>query len=162
MGSEMCIRDSVEAPHLGMSLYHHSVAKTWGRRAITVPIFLLIAAILVFTSPLWGVLTFFYELTLGRGNRFSRLRTIIMITTFFVLEGVGIFVAVCLWVLFIGRTKSSGFTQAHLKLQWWWTTTNFAAIQRIFNLGLSIENACLLYTSPSPRDLSTSRMPSSA
>ena len=26
----------------------------------------------------------------------------------------------------------------------------------------SIEDACLLYTSPSPRDLSTSRMPSSA
>ena len=28
--------------------------------------------------------------------------------------------------------------------------------------GLSLVNACLLYTSPSPRDLSTSRMPSSA
>ena len=28
--------------------------------------------------------------------------------------------------------------------------------------GLSLHNACLLYTSPSPRDLSTSRMPSSA
>ena len=26
----------------------------------------------------------------------------------------------------------------------------------------ALENACLLYTSPSPRDLSTSRMPSSA
>ena len=29
-------------------------------------------------------------------------------------------------------------------------------------LGQGISNACLLYTSPSPRDLSTSRMPSSA
>ena len=28
--------------------------------------------------------------------------------------------------------------------------------------GLAIQNTCLLYTSPSPRDLSTSRMPSSA
>ena len=28
--------------------------------------------------------------------------------------------------------------------------------------GLALEEACLLYTSPSPRDLSTSRMPSSA
>ena len=28
--------------------------------------------------------------------------------------------------------------------------------------GLSVPEACLLYTSPSPRDLSTSRMPSSA
>ena len=30
------------------------------------------------------------------------------------------------------------------------------------NLAVSGEHACLLYTSPSPRDLSTSRMPSSA
>ena len=124
-----------------MSLYHHNFAQTWMRRVFTVPLFLCIAAALVLTSPFWGIFTFLYELTLGRGNRFSRLRTIVMITTFFVLEGVGILVAVCLWVLFIGRTKSSAFTQAHLKLQWWWTTTNFAAIQRIFNLGLSIENA---------------------
>ena len=29
-------------------------------------------------------------------------------------------------------------------------------------LGSGLYNACLLYTSPSPRDLSTSRMPSSA
>ena len=27
---------------------------------------------------------------------------------------------------------------------------------------MALENLCLLYTSPSPRDLSTSRMPSSA
>ena len=31
-----------------------------------------------------------------------------------------------------------------------------------FNKGLSGRHICLLYTSPSPRDLSTSRMPSSA
>ena len=30
------------------------------------------------------------------------------------------------------------------------------------NLNLNANNVCLLYTSPSPRDLSTSRMPSSA
>ena len=33
---------------------------------------------------------------------------------------------------------------------------------RGFNLADDVEIACLLYTSPSPRDLSTSRMPSSA
>ena len=32
----------------------------------------------------------------------------------------------------------------------------------LFNLCSTILNTCLLYTSPSPRDLSTSRMPSSA
>ena len=33
---------------------------------------------------------------------------------------------------------------------------------RSFAVGFSDVEACLLYTSPSPRDLSTSRMPSSA
>ena len=32
----------------------------------------------------------------------------------------------------------------------------------VFNFGLACCAICLLYTSPSPRDLSTSRMPSSA
>ena len=34
----------------------------------------------------------------------------------------------------------------------------------VLNIGLgeALQNNCLLYTSPSPRDLSTSRMPSSA
>ena len=38
----------------------------------------------------------------------------------------------------------------------------FAAMYVIDGNDLGIENICLLYTSPSPRDLSTSRMPSSA
>ena len=32
----------------------------------------------------------------------------------------------------------------------------------VFDLFVGVSNDCLLYTSPSPRDLSTSRMPSSA
>ena len=111
------------------------------RRLVTVPIFILIALALVITSPVWVIFTSLYELTFGRGNRFSRLRTLMMITTFFVLEGVGVLIALFLWIVFIGRSESSAFTRAHLKLQWWWTTTNFATMQRIFNLGLQVENA---------------------
>jgi len=123
-----------------MNLYHHSFAKTWMRRLVTVPIFILIALALVLTSPIWVTFTSLYELTFGRGYRFSRLRTLMVITTFFVLEGVGVLIALFLWIVFIGRSSSSSFTQAHLELQWWWTTTNFAAMKRIFNLGLHIEN----------------------
>ena len=34
--------------------------------------------------------------------------------------------------------------------------------KKVFTLANDVNTACLLYTSPSPRDLSTSRMPSSA
>ena len=39
---------------------------------------------------------------------------------------------------------------------------DFILDKKSFSLSLQIINDCLLYTSPSPRDLSTSRMPSSA
>ena len=39
---------------------------------------------------------------------------------------------------------------------------SFKLIRNEKNLGFGKANNCLLYTSPSPRDLSTSRMPSSA
>ena len=42
----------------------------------------------------------------------------------------------------------------HQKTVSFWSTS--------FLRGTTLDNACLLYTSPSPRDLSTSRMPSSA
>ena len=39
---------------------------------------------------------------------------------------------------------------------------NIKDIQQFMSKASMIVNGCLLYTSPSPRDLSTSRMPSSA
>ena len=41
-------------------------------------------------------------------------------------------------------------------------TTRQASSDITIYEGLRVANVCLLYTSPSPRDLSTSRMPSSA
>ena len=38
----------------------------------------------------------------------------------------------------------------------------FAGANVMYKSDYDVHNACLLYTSPSPRDLSTSRMPSSA
>eukprot|EP00826_Nyctotherus_ovalis_P047562 TRINITY_DN5484_c0_g1_i4.p2 TRINITY_DN5484_c0_g1~~TRINITY_DN5484_c0_g1_i4.p2 ORF type:complete len:111 (-),score=25.05 TRINITY_DN5484_c0_g1_i4:13-345(-) len=49
-----------------------------------------------------------------------------------------------------------------IKRQKMGTTNNFFDNNPIFNLKQAISKGCLLYTSPSPRDLSTSRMPSSA
>ena len=39
---------------------------------------------------------------------------------------------------------------------------NAEKLKIIARCGVGVDNVCLLYTSPSPRDLSTSRMPSSA
>ena len=51
--------------------------------------------------------------------------------------------------------------KTHLETHWWMLKIGFGRkdIREIFG---QIIRICLLYTSPSPRDLSTSRMPSSA
>ena len=43
-----------------------------------------------------------------------------------------------------------------------WVAQVTSAMQSIETFGHTAIGTCLLYTSPSPRDLSTSRMPSSA
>ena len=58
--------------------------------------------------------------------------------------------------LFLGVTFNYG-----LVLAWTSISGNLNLVPLIFYLG-AIFWTCLLYTSPSPRDLSTSRMPSSA
>ena len=44
----------------------------------------------------------------------------------------------------------------------WWKPYNPASPHMMFSFTKALTSTCLLYTSPSPRDLSTSRMPSSA
>ena len=53
-----------------------------------------------------------------------------------------------------GRTMTPGFIDAHVHLTLQVNYAELAALDEYY--------FCLLYTSPSPRDLSTSRMPSSA
>ena len=68
---------------------------------------------------------------------------------------------------FLGALTSQGIKETS-KLFKWFNCLAYATLAAliartiIFPAGVLIESSCLLYTSPSPRDLSTSRMPSSA
>ena len=53
-----------------------------------------------------------------------------------------------------------GESHAYLKSAMWWTGMIIMILGEVLNFVAYM--FCLLYTSPSPRDLSTSRMPSSA
>ena len=52
-----------------------------------------------------------------------------------------------------------GVTRARISQ---WLKTNKIPLKYVNSERQAISDSCLLYTSPSPRDLSTSRMPSSA
>ena len=75
---------------------------------------------------------------------------------------------------YLGMMVNSLTTLSFFSRNWWLVVISLTRsitvfrLQRILkqaegvNFGSSILKRCLLYTSPSPRDLSTSRMPSSA
>ena len=76
-----------------------------------------------------------------------------------------------IWVLIGGVLGSIALAATHVldkRLWWMQTDQNMNDATFALMLGISVfviweySDDCLLYTSPSPRDLSTSRMPSSA
>ena len=79
-----------------------------------------------------------------------------------------------------GQATDGSFTHTHNGLTWSWDGTSWIKEDSSSSVSVDLSNyvkktdtthttitrsganSCLLYTSPSPRDLSTSRMPSSA
>ena len=61
---------------------------------------------------------------------------------------------------YIQQLEEMGFPT--IKDEEWKYTNLLPILKNDYQLSVSISEVCLLYTSPSPRDLSTSRMPSSA
>ena len=70
-----------------------------------------------------------------------------------------------LTILFTFSFTSHSYSKT--EIHWWYGNSGFLGdviieIANRFNASQDQYTVCLLYTSPSPRDLSTSRMPSSA
>ena len=64
--------------------------------------------------------------------------------------------------VFVGWSGLLLFPTAYLAIGGWLTGTTFVTSWYTHGLASSYLEGCLLYTSPSPRDVEESRMPSSA
>ena len=58
--------------------------------------------------------------------------------------------------------KERNWKEEYAEAEWQWYLSGDRNIEKLGKIYGKIPPICLLYTSPSPRDLSTSRMPSSA
>ena len=62
----------------------------------------------------------------------------------------------------LGAIEDATYGGSQIRVRMWSIALGLSIISVHFLSNFGLINSCLLYTSPSPRDLSTSRMPSSA
>ena len=149
MGSEMCIRDSVAIEQVTFPL----LSKAAGLPAkfseafdgiMKFNYFFFFILPLIFIAP-W-ILSFFPE---SYQLETSLFKWLVLLALAIIIHNPVDIVSYSL-----GRSKDY--------YNWVWKYGILQIIVMIFAVQLGIITFCLLYTSPSPRDLSTSRMPSSA
>jgi 1-acyl-sn-glycerol-3-phosphate acyltransferase len=122
-----------------------SLLSVWARRLVTVPLYSLLALLLVVSAPAWAVPVFAVDLVTGQGGRCPRLRAMIFVTVYFVLELVGIVVAAFIWLATFGRGRFVALNEA---LQRWWTRAYFDCAVFIYGVKVAVEGAELVDKGP--------------
>lgn len=117
----------------------HEIPKqiSWKRRLLTTTSWYLLAVILTILLPVIIPLTALYDV-LTR-NRLSASRTMLYFTFFFVIECVGLLVALWIQIRYVFGMDSRDYALANLKLQRWWARGLFWGAIRIFGVDLRID-----------------------
>jgi len=138
-GALKSARDEVHVPE-GMS--------TWGRRAITVPLYLLLCLVATLLLPLWVPIALVVDMV--RGRRLAVTRALAFFTAYLVLEVIGIAVSGLAWLL--GGTwfgaEGKRFVEWNVSLQQWWARSLMAAVRRVFGLEVVVEEDVEALTGP--------------
>lgn len=118
-----------------------SLASTWGRRFISVPIYCGLAMVSLFSAPIWLPLTFIIDCGHGKFRLRPRTRASIFFTHFLWCEVWGILVATLIWWLLLGGIIGGPkrFVDANAALQRGWTAYLFKGLRIIFGMKVEVE-----------------------
>lgn len=108
---------------------------TWGRRAVSIPVFFCAAALLLAGSPVLFSLALSADAV--RRQRLATTRALAFFCLYFGCEVAGLFAATGIWLRCLGAPRAI-FTAQNLRLQRWWTTTLRRGAFRIFSLETSV------------------------
>ena len=110
---------------------------SWTRRLLTTPLWYVFAIVLPALMPIVIPLLAIYDLVTR--NNLSASRTYVFFTYFFVVEAIGLAVALWLWVRHKAGMDDDDFKMANRKLQRWWARGMFWGSLRIFSAEVDIE-----------------------
>lgn len=120
------------------------------RRAVTIPSYILLAALCLFTTPLWIVVTVLFDMASSKRYLFPRTRAAAFVTLYLSCEVVGILAALSIGVLSLDGLfgGNARYRRANAALQRWWTSALFRGGTFLFGITSIVENAHVVSRGP--------------
>lgn len=120
---------------------HESPISIWARRAISVPLYLVLAAVAFGGAPLWLFAAAVVDVATGAMRRFPRVRALLFFGVYLGCEVVGMTIALGLGVGLVGgRVGGRGaYVAANAALQRAWTTALFKGAVTVFSMKVDVE-----------------------
>jgi 1-acyl-sn-glycerol-3-phosphate acyltransferase len=123
----------------------HSRLKTWGRRALTIPLYCSLWALTAIALPLLLALTLSFDAIARR--RWETTRCLLFVVLYLTCEVAGIVACFGTWLV-AGAVGRSRYLHWNFRLECWWASTLFAGAQRIFSMRLVVEGAEVVTQGP--------------
>lgn len=112
----------------------------WSRRALTVPLYLLLAALALSTAPLWIAVGLAWDARTGSARSLPRTRALGFFALYLACEAAGILAATLLWLGTLGGRIGgpARYLTLNAALQRRWTDALFSGGRRLFSMSLVV------------------------
>ena len=133
-----------------MSSRDESRLSVWSRRAISVPLTLLLAALALVTVPLWAAFGFAWDALSGAIRKRPRTRALGFFALYLWCEAAGILAATVVWIVTAGGRIGGPLRWIELNagLQRRWSDALFFGSRRLFSMTVSTEGLELAQHGP--------------
>jgi 1-acyl-sn-glycerol-3-phosphate acyltransferase len=126
-----------------------SLLSVWARRAVSIPLYLLLAVLAVVTAPIWAAAGLGWDALAGEVRRRPRTRALAFFALYLVCEAAGVFVATGIWIVTLGeRPGGRRWIELNAALQRRWADALFFGSVRIFSMRVWTEGLELARSGP--------------
>jgi 1-acyl-sn-glycerol-3-phosphate acyltransferase len=118
-----------------------SLFKRWARRAISIPLYVLLASVIWFGAPVWLLLAALLDCIRGTPLKLPATRTLLVIAVYLLAENIGVLTAAVLWLVTGGGRFVSRLTwlRANAALQRAFTGALFRSVTGVFGMQVRAE-----------------------
>ena len=133
-----------------MTARDESLLAVWARRAVTVPVYLLLAVLAFVTIPLWAAVGLAWDVLTGVARKRPRTRALAFFALYLACEAAGLLAAALLWIATLGGRIGGPrrWIELNAALQRRWADALFFGSLRLFSMRVSTEGLELARSGP--------------